>query len=611
MFDIEENLKKLPDSPGVYIHKDSLGQIIYVGKAVSLKNRVRQYFRSSTGMDAKTKTMISHISEFEYIKCGTEMEALILECNLIKKHMPKYNVVLRDDKTYPYIKVTVKEEYPRVIKTRIVEKDGAKYFGPYSDVAAVNAAMELLHEIFMLKCCGAKKFPKSHKPCLNNHIGRCRGVCTDPSGKNEYACDIGRILEFLSGKSGGVIDFLKAEMGKAAGEMNFERAAKYRDYIESVKAIGEKQRVTLLGMADTDIVLVVKSGLSCSGVLFSVRGGKLSERETFFLHGGEKEDDSEITAAFIKQYYDSASMIPKEIIVASDLPDSELIEQYLSDLAGRVVKIKAPKRGDKKALLDLAKSDADEMKKSISEKDKASRERKHALGKEIYKILSFGADDYDGKEYRIEAYDISNTNGIDTVGGMVVFEGTRPVRKDYRRFRMRAAERGDDCGAFREVISRRFKRAIAGDPGFSKTPDIVLVDGGKSQASAVEKTLLGLEIDIPVMGMVKNESHKSRGLLYKGEETPLKGNPALYSYIGTIQEEVHRFAIDYHRGVRDKKMRISELDNIPGIGPARRNALLSYFGSIEKIREAEVEELCKADGVTLTAAKSVLEYFSK
>jgi len=609
MFNIDENLKKLPDCPGVYMHKDKLGQIIYVGKAVSLRSRVRQYFRASGQNDMKVRSMVSHIAEFEYITCGTEMEALILECNLIKKHAPRYNVILRDDKTYPYIKVTVNEEYPRVIKTRTVVKDGAKYFGPYADVAAVNAAIELIGGIYRLKSCSAVKFPPDAKPCLNFHINRCRGACIGGAPKDEYMRDVEQATELLHGRQKGVIEYLKSEMNAAAEEMNFEKAAQMRDYIESVKSLGEKQRVSLLGVKDTDIILPLRSEKSQYVVLFFVREGKLSGRESYPLSADALDDTRDIVAAFIKQYYTGSAVIPKEIIITETIRDGALLVEYLTNLAGHAVKITIPKRGDKKALLDLARKDVDELTKSIDEKARLREERKRELGAELYPILSGGEEGYPGTEYRAESYDISNTNGVDTVGGMVVFEGTLPRRRDYRRFKIRTAGDNDDYGSLREVILRRFARARAGDPGFSRMPDMILIDGGKNQVSAVENALSEMEIDIPVLGMVKDDSHRTRGLIYGGEETILKDNPLLYKYIGTVQEETHRFAIEYHRGVRDKKMCSSVLDNIEGVGPMRRNALLAHFGSIDAVKNAGVEELCNISGITKKTAKSISEYF--
>jgi len=609
-WDIEENLKKLPDSPGVYMHKDKLGQVIYVGKAVSLKSRVRQYFRASGKADMKVRSMVSHIAEFEYITCGSEMEALILECNLIKKYKPKYNVILRDDKTYPYIKITANEEYPRVLKTRRVDKDNARYFGPYADVAAVNAAIDLLNEIFMLKGCSAGKFPANAKPCLNYHIGRCRGVCIGNVDKAEYGKAVEQAAEILGGRNKGALEYLKSEMDMAAGELNFERAAQLRDHIEAVKSLGEQQRVALLGLPDTDMVLILRSEKSQYAVLFFVREGKLSGRESYPLIAEAGEEARDIAAAFIKQYYMDSAVIPKEVIVMEEMPEKELLEAYLAKLSGHAVKITVPRRGDKKALLDLAKKDVGEMAKSIDEKAKLQRERKRELGAELHRILSGGEDGYSGEEYRIESYDISNTNGVDTVGGMVVFEGAAPKRKDYRRFKVRTVSGADDYGSLREVIYRRFARAQAGDPGFSRLPDLLLVDGGKNQVSAAEAVLGAMKINIPVLGMVKDDHHRTRGLVYGGEETDLKNSPVLYKYIGTVQEETHRFAIEYHRGLRDKKMRSSALDNIEGVGAKRRNALLAHFGSIESIKGASVDELCQVKGMTKAVAGNIVDYFN-
>jgi len=613
MFNIEENLKKLPHSPGVYMHKDELGEVIYVGKAVSLRNRVRQYFRSSGVGDIKTRTMASHIAEFEYITCGTEMEALILECNLIKKYMPKYNVLLRDDKTYPYIKLTTNEDYPRVIKTRKVEKDNAKYFGPYADVPSVNAVIPLINEIYKLKSCAIKKFPQNAKPCLNYHINKCQGICRGDISREEYKNDISQVSELLNGKNKGILEYLKLEMQKASDEMDFERAAQYRDYIEAVKIFSEKQRVTLVGVKDTDIVITMKSEKAQYAVLFFVRDGKLSGRESYPLKAELEDNTSDITSAFIKQFYTEAGIIPREIVVTEELSEGGLLEEYLSELAGRAVKISVPMRGDKKALLELAKKDVGEMAKSIDEKSKVQKERKLELGREIYKVLNpqkTDASEYDGHEYRIEAYDISNTNGVDTVGGMVVFEGGVPKRKDYRRFKVRTAQASDDYGALQEILYRRFKRAQEGDLGFSNLPDIIFVDGGKNQVSAVLKILTVMKVDIPVMGMVKDDKHKSRGLVYHGEEIELKKIPVLFKYVGTIQEETHRFAIEYHRGLRDKKMRFSALDNIEGVGEKRRNSLLAHFGSIDNIKNASIDELCQAGGITKSVAENIKEYFN-
>lgn len=616
MFDIEENLKKLPDTPGVYIHKDKLGQVIYVGKAISLKNRVRQYFRLSKTADPKLRALAANIEEFEYINCATEMEALILECNLIKKYMPKYNVLLRDDKTYPYIKITMNEDYPRVIKTRLVDNDGGKYFGPYSDAGAVNEIVDMVNDIYALKRCSARSFPSGAKPCLNYHIDRCGGICTGNIDKEDYRDRIDKIVEFLNGKNKPVLDMLTGKMNEAAEKLDFENAAKYRDKITAVKAISEMQRVVILGAGDMDMVLVLRGTGKLYAVVFFIRGGKLSGRESFLMQAEESDSNENVAAQFVKQYYSDIGSVPHEILVEAELPEKELIQEYLSGIAGRLVKITVPKKGDKKALLDLARRDVTEMAKSIDERAKAARERSEALSSEIakalieigYKVpqLQSGA-----RGYRIEAYDISNTNGIDSVGAMVVFEGAKPVKKDYRRFKIKTIEGPNDYASLQEVIYRRFRRAEAGDSGFSHLPDFLFMDGGQGQVTAVQQILKAMKIDIPVVGMAKDDHHRTRALVSgDGREAALAGRNLLFKYVGTVQEEVHRFAIEYHRGIRNKKMLTSVLDEIEGIGPAKRNALLSHFGSVDAIKKASEEELAAVKGITRANAGKIREYFN-
>ncbi|MEG1067134.1 MAG: excinuclease ABC subunit UvrC [Anaerovoracaceae bacterium] len=615
MFDIKENLKKLPDSPGVYMHKDKLGQIIYVGKAISLKNRVRQYFQSSVNGNPKVKAMVSHIAEFEYITCQTEMEALILECNLIKKYMPKYNVLLRDDKTYPYIMVTTTEKFPRVIKTRIISKDGNKYFGPYSDVGAVNQIIDLLNNIFSLKRCTAKDFPPGHRPCLNFHINQCKGVCTGNVSKEEYKKSIDEILQFLGGKEKPIVNYLEEKMQKASETLNFEEAANYRDYINSIKAISETQRVTMTNGKDLDIVLPVKDSLNSFIILFSVRDGKLSGRETFQIQSGDTTDRNEMVSEFIKQYYSQWAIVPGEILVENQLEENQLLEEFLSR-EGRKVKIFVPQKGDKKALLNMARTDTIEMVKTLGEKAEANNEKRVAINAEIKEvILKAGYDEPEilgtRESYRIESYDISNTNGVDSVGAMVVFEGLKPIRKDYRRFKIKTVEGPNDYGSLQEVLYRRFKRAKEGDASFIKCPDLILMDGGLGQVSAAKKVLNAMSMDIPVVGMAKDDGHRTRALVFEnGDEILLKDKPLLFKYAGTVQEEVHRFAIDYHRTLRNKNSIHSILDNIQGVGPTRRNSLLTYFKTIDDIKKASIEELCKAPNITENIAKNIKQYFS-
>ncbi|MCI7302267.1 MAG: excinuclease ABC subunit UvrC [Clostridiales Family XIII bacterium] len=616
MFDIQENLKKLPDSPGVYLHKDKLGQVIYVGKAISLKNRVRQYFQSSRHMDPKVRAMVSQIEEFEYITTGSEMEALILECNLIKKHMPKYNVLLRDDKTYPYIKVTMEEEYPRVIKTRLVKKDGSKYFGPYSDAGAVNQIVDLLNQVYSLKKCSARVFPKGFRPCLNYHIDQCDGICQGTVSPEIYREKVNYAVDFLRGRTKGMLTYLEEQMAEASQALDFERAAEYRDYIMAAKALSEKQRVVLQDTKDVDLILVARGAKQRHVVLFFVRDGKLSGRETYDLQSMEEDSSEDIISAFIKQHYSQSLSLPKEIILEKEPEEKELLKEYLSGLAGHQVHLLAPKKGEKRAVLELAKKDVVEMVKTIDQRAEVRKERAVSLGKEIFDILiqmGYEEGQYNGRDYRVEAYDISNTNGVDTVGAMVVFEGLKADKKSYRRFKVRSIEGPNDYGSMQEVLFRRFRRALEGDEGFSVFPDLILIDGGKGHVNAALEMIRGLELDLAVAGMAKDDHHRTRSLVFfkegRMEEILLKDHPLLYKYMGTVQEEVHRFAIEYHRGLRNKRMLTSVLDEIEGIGPAKRNALLDHFGSVDRIKSATQEQLQEVKGITEKLAIKIQEYF--
>lgn len=610
MFDIKENLKKLPDCPGVYLHKDRLGQVIYVGKAVSLRNRVRQYFQSAAKTNPKVRALVSNIAEFEYITCSTEMEALILECNLIKKYMPKYNVLLRDDKTYPYIKVTVSEEFPRVIKTRMIAKDGSRYFGPYSDAGAVNRIVELLSGIYSLKRCSAQTFPAGHRPCLNYHINQCRGVCAGKVSRKEYMESIEKVLEFLGGKEKPLLKSLEEKMQEASEKLDFEEAAKSRDYIISIKAISETQRVTMIHDKDLDVVLPVKDAENSFIALFTVRDGKLSGRETFQIQTGEADDRSEMVSEFIKQYYSQWAVVPPEILVEQELSEKELLEEFLSR-EGRKVRIFVPQKGEKRALLSMAQSDCVEMVKTLSEKARLNEEKQSAVSAQVAEVLrQAGYAPSEKRAFRIESYDISNTNGVDSVGAMVVFEGLKKIRKDYRRFKIKTVEGPDDYGSLQEMLYRRFRRAKEGDPAFIKMPDAIFMDGGQGQVSAARKVLSAMNLDIPVVGMAKDDSHRTRAIVFEdGREMLLRERPILFRYAGTIQEEVHRFAIDYHRNLRSKNAIRSVLDNISGVGPTRRNALLNHFGTIEKIKKAGREELMEVPGITERIAENIIEYF--
>ena len=611
MFDIKENLKKLPDSPGVYIHKDRLGEVIYVGKAVSLRNRVRQYFQSQKNMDSKVSAMVSHIAEFEYITTATEMEALILECNLIKRYSPKYNILLRDDKTYPYIKITMKEDYPRILKTRRVENDGARYFGPYSDAGAVNRIVDLMGEIYRLKKCSAQRFPKGFRPCLSYHIEQCRGICTGYVSKDEYRETVNKVAEFLGGSTKPLVNEMKAKLEAAAEQLDFETAAKYRDNIMALEAINEKQRVVLRSDKDMDIILTLKGREDSFIVVFYVRDGKLSGRENFEMHTEGEESSGEMISSFIKQYYGELTSGPKEILTEEALSDANILSDYLSQLWGRKTSVFMPLKGEKKAILDLARKDVVEMAKTIDDRAEARAEREDSLRKQIDAVYSCLKNGPHG--YRVEAYDISDINGVDSVGAMVVFDGSRRIKKDYRRFKVKTVEGPDDYGSMQEVLYRRFKRAQADDAAFNTYPDMLFIDGGKGHVAAANKVLRAMQIDIPAFGMAKDDSHRTKELVYEkdGEFSTIqiKDSPLLFKYVGNIQEEVHRFAIDYHRTLRTKNMLTSVLDEIEGIGPVKRNSLLAYFGSVDRIKAAAAEELVKVDGITEKNAQNILKYF--
>lgn len=616
MFDIQENLKLLPEKPGVYIHKDALGQIIYVGKAISLRRRVRQYFQSKKNMPEKVKSMVEHIEEFEYITTDSEMEALILECNLIKKYKPKYNILLRDDKTYPYIKVTMREKFPRVLKTRRVIHDGSRYFGPYSDAGAVNEIIDLLDSVYMLKRCSAASFPENFRPCLNYHIEQCRGICAGKVGQEEYAEVIEQVLDFLKGHNKPVIEMLEQKMQEAAARTDFEKAAEYRDRITDVKTIGSKQKVVLSSAGDMDLILTANGSSGAHIILFYVRGGKLSGRDSFHMDVEGEDGRGEMIASFIKQYYTKALLIPKELAVEYESEDKEILEEWLTMQKGSKVHIYKPQKGDKRALMEMASRDVIEMMKGLDERAELHRERVNAVSAELNRIfgkkwMQLSGQRLDSCSWRIEAYDISNIAGTDSVGGMVVFENGKPQRRDYRKFKIKTIEGPDDYASMREVIYRRFRRAQKGDPGFAKRPDILFIDGGHGHINAVQEVLDAMGENIIVAGMVKDDRHRTRGLIVGGDELKLKEFPVLYRYVTGIQDEVHRFAIDYHHRIRNKSMSKSVLDDAPGIGERRKENLLKHFGSIEKIKAADIDSLSEVDGMTKKSAQQLINYFKE
>lgn len=631
MFDINEELKKLPTCPGVYMHKDRLGTVIYVGKAVNLRNRVRQYFRNSSQHSPKVRSMVSNIAEFDYITCGTEMEALILECNLIKKYMPKYNILLKDDKTYPYIEVTMSEEFPRVIRTREVKRDENRYFGPYSDSTAVWRILKMIDEMYPLKKCSTLHFPENTRPCLNYFIGKCKGICVGKADREEYLEMIRDILGILGGKDAGVIRKLEGKMMEASDALKYEEAAKYRDYIRALRSLSEKQRATMVREHDIDILIPIRTHHNQIVAQYRVREGKMIGREIIYMNDETESTREELLSAFLKQYYLSTSRIPKEVIVPVHPEEEDLISELLNHIdemnakAGTDVPHKTrlyiPERGEKKAILDMTLADSVELARSLDERADRDEERKKNLRQKISELIRRAAEidgtiprlleEDDEEEYRVEAYDISNMNGLDTVGAMVVYKGSRPVRNDYRKFRIRTAE-GDDYGSLQEVMYRRLKRAREGDPGFSRYPDIMFIDGGLGQVHAVKAVMDAFRLTIPVVGLAKDDAHRTRAVVFTdGSEIDLKSEPLLFSYAGNIQEEVHRFAITFHRGTRGKKMTHSVLEEIPKIGPKRRKALMEKFRSIDAIRKASYEELMETEGMNSKAAESVLEFFQQ
>ncbi len=634
MFIIEEELSKLPTCPGVYMHKDSLGEVIYVGKAINLRNRVRSYFRKTSQADPKVRALVSNIAEFEYITCATEMEALVLECNLIKKFMPKYNILLKDGKSYPYIEVTTAEKWPRVIRTRDLKRDGNRYFGPYTDGTAVWRILKMIDELYPLKKCRQQEFRPGVRPCLNYFIGKCAGICIGEADEAEYAGMITEITDVLSGHDAGMIAGLEKRMMEASENLEYEEAAKYRDYIKSLRTLGETQRASMVRDRDVDILIPVITDRSSVIAQYKVRDGKMIGREITYIKDGPAEGSdnaSVILSSFITQYYPSMSMLPREIILPLHIEDEVLIEEFLntvnsSNAEGKSdvmhkTRIVIPERGDKKALLRMASEDSVELSKSLDERAEREQERKDALRNEMSAVIEYASmingqapvliPEGDDREYRIEAYDISNFNGLDTVGAMVVYEGRKPVRSDYRKFKVRTAE-GDDYGSLREVIYRRLKRARKGDEGFSTYPDIMFIDGGLGQVHAVKAVVDAFRIAIPVVGLAKDDAHRTRAIVFDdGREIELKGNRLLFSYCGNIQEEVHRFAITYMSGVKGKKMIRSVLEDIPGIGPKRRAMLLEHFGSIDAIRKASYEDLMSLDGMNSKAAESVMGFFAE
>ena len=605
MFDLEEELKKLPDKPGVYIMHDKIGTIIYVGKAVSLKNRVRQYFRSSTNHSAKIKRMVSKIDYFEYIITDSELEALVLECNLIKEHSPKYNTMLKDDKTYPFIKITTGEHFPRVLFSRKIVHGTGKYYGPYTSAGAVKDTIELLCKLYKIRTCN-RKLPADQgreRPCLNYHIGQCSAPCQGYINEEDYRKSIESVMEFLDGDYSHILKSLTQQMQQASENMEFEEAAKYRDLIASVKQVAQKQKITMDDVTDRDVIAVACDGQDAVVQVFFVRSGKLLGRDHFHMSVAEGDTRGEILSQFIKQYYGGTPYIPNVVMIQEEIEDSDVISQWLSGIKKRKVNIITPKKGDKEKLVELAYRNAQMV--LIQDGEKIKREQQRTVGamEEIAGWIHLSG------VRRVEAYDISNTSGVESVGSMVVFQDGKPARNDYRKFKIKTVKGPDDYKSMKEVLTRRFKRALESSAGFDIYPDLIMMDGGKGQVNIALEVLEELGLSIPVCGMVKDDNHNTRGLYYNNVEIPVDKRSEGFKLITRIQDEAHRFAIEYHRSLRSKAQVSSVLDGIDGVGPARRKALMKHFMEIEKIRHASVEELMEAAGINRGVAENIYNYF--
>ncbi len=616
-FNIQEELKKLPDQPGVYIMHDETDAIIYIGKAKSLTKRVHQYFQKSHDEGVKKRQMVEHIDHFEYIVTDSELEALVLECNLIKEHTPKYNTMLRDDKTYPYIKVTVGEDYPRVLFSRDMKKDKSRYFGPYTSVSAVKDTIDLINKIYKLRTCN-RKLPRDigmDRPCLNYHIHQCAGPCQGYISKEEYRERINSALDFLGGNLGVVLEDLEGRMQQASENLEFEKAMEYRDLINSVKQIAQKQKITHTDGEDKDIIAIANDDTDAVVQVFFVRDGKLIGRDHFHVRVGTEDDVNSILTNFVKQFYSGTPFIPREIMLQDTIDDVEVLEEWLTGKRGTKVSIKVPQKGMKEKLVELAKKNAQLV--LSQDKERIKREEGRTIGavKEIEKLLGMSGLS------RMEAYDISNFNGFETVGSMIVYEKGKPKRSDYRKFKLRTVTGPDDYGSMYEVLTRRFTHGMQERDeirdsnlpeevgSFNRFPDIILMDGGKGQVNICVQVLEELGLRIPVCGMVKDDNHRTRGLYYNNEEIPIDRHSEGFKLITRIQDEAHRFAIEYHRSLRAKTQVRSVLDDIEGIGPARRKALMRRYQSLDKIREASVEDLARTESMNEKAARQVYDFF--
>ena len=620
MFNFEEELKKLPRKPGVYIMRDDKDVILYVGKAINLHNRVRSYFRENIGRGPAIDQMVSLIARFEYIVTDSELEALVLENNLIKENSPKYNTLLKDDKTYPYIKVTVGEDYPRILFSRTMKKDKSRYFGPYTSAAAVKDTIELLNKLYQLRTCN-RVLPRDigiERPCLNYHIKQCLAPCQGYVSKEEYRQQVAGALEFLNGNYSPILKDLEEKMNKAAEAMEFEDAARYRDLLSSVRQVSQKQKITEGVGEDKDILALYQDETEAVVQVFFVRDGKLIGREHYYMTHVPENNKPAILQDFVKQFYAGTPFIPRELMLQYEIEDAELIEKWLSERKGSRVYLKVPKIGSKEKLVELAAQNAKLVLSQDREKLKREEGRTIGAVKEISDLLQLPLTG----TARMEAYDISNINGFENVGSMVVYEKGKPKRSDYRKFKIKSVSGPDDYACMREVLTRRFRHGMEESKeleeqemdqeygSFTKFPDLILMDGGRGQVNIALSVLEELGIDIPVCGMVKDDNHRTRGLYYHNIELPIDTHSEGFKLITRIQDEAHRFAIEYHRSLRSKTQVKSVLDDIPGVGPARRKALMRHFKSLAEIRQASVEELMEIPEMNERTAEEIVTFFA-
>ncbi len=596
-FDIQEELKKLPKKPGVYLMHDEKDEIIYVGKAISLKNRVRQYFQSSRSKTAKIEQMVSKIHHFEYIITDSELEALVLECNLIKEYQPRYNTMLKDGKTYPYIKVTIQEAFPRILLAREMKKDKCKYFGPYTNGGAIKDILELLQKLYQIRTCN-RVLPRDigkDRPCLNYHMKQCNAPCQGLIEEKTYREAIQKAIDFLNGNYGEIAKELEEKMMAASEAMEYEKAKEYRDLLGNVKQIAQKQKITSSEMEDRDVIAFAQEEADAVVQVFFIRDGKLIGREHFYLTVALQESREQIMTSFIKQYYAGTPFIPKELLLQEHVEEQEVLIEWLSEKRGQKVSIRVPKKGQKEKLVDLAARNAQMVLEQDKEKIKREELRTKGAVRQIEEWLGLKGI------VRMEAFDISNTNGFESVGSMVVYENGKPKRSDYRKFRIKTVIGADDYASMDEVLTRRLEHGLF--------PDLILMDGGRGQVNVCLAVLKRFQLEIPVCGMVKDEAHRTRGLYFNNVEIPIDKSSEGFRLITRIQDEAHRFAIEYHRSLRSKKQIHSILDEIEGIGPARRRALMRQFQDIERIRTATIEELKAVESMNERAAKKVYQFF--